>query len=222
MSQVGCGDEEMRNLFQNLPQDPPSGEVCPAPGELWASARGELAPEENRRLIDHTGRCPSCAEEWRLARVLARRAADGKSLAQRRPFWEVVPARRLVAAAALVVAVLGASGLYLWRQTAEREPVYRVEPPRAVESLVPEGEPLSRADPRLRWSGLDGAAYSLVVTSEQLEVLAQAEGLTESEYRLPGPVVAGLAPGTVLLWHVAAVLPDGARVSSKTFRVRIE
>lgn len=129
--------------------------------------------------------------------------------------------RWLPAAAAAAIVVLAGVGLFIARQ-AKKEPTYRVENRPAIESLVPEDQALSRANPTLRWSGPEGASYSVVVTTGRLEVLAQAEGLTESEYRLPASVVSELTPGTVLLWHVEALLPDGARVPSKTFRVRIE
>lgn len=216
--------DDLREVFQGLPRKPVPGETCPAPETLWASARGELAPAENRALIDHTGRCPGCAEDWRLARSVARsldrRApADDSASATERPRRGLVP--RWVAAAAAVLLAAAGVGVFLW-QTTDREPVYRDEPRAAIVSQVPEGEPLSRTDPTLRWSGPEGATYALVVTTERLEVLVREDGLTGTEHTLPEPVVDGLEPGTVLLWHVEATLPDGARVPSRTFRVQLE
>lgn len=216
--------DDLRDVFQGLPREPVPGETCPAPETVWASARGELEPAENRAVVDHTGRCPSCAEDWRLARSVAR------SLERRRPGDDTASAdertrrglasRWLAAAAAVLVAAAGV-GVFLW-QTTEREPVYRVAPREAIVSRVPEDEPLSRDEPTLRWSGPEQATYALVVTTERLEVLVREEGLTRTEYTLPEPVVAGIEPGTVLLWHVEATLLDGAREPSRTFRVRVE
>lgn len=221
MSRPETGGEDLRTLFQGLSRETAPGEDCPSPEELWASARGELAPEETRRVIDHTGRCPSCAEDWRLARFVGQRVPGSEGGERRRPEEEAPPRRWLAAAAALLVALLGAAGLLVWREGG-REPVYRVEPTDPIVSLVPEDQPLSRTDPTLRWSGPEEATYSLVVTTTRLEVLARAEGLTETEYTLPEDLVSGLEPGTVLLWHVEAVQPDSARVPSRTFRVEIE
>jgi len=217
------GSEDLRTLFQELPRERAPGEECPSPDTLWASARGELDPAENRRVIDHTGRCPSCAEDWRLARHMGRsldgRAGGGASLADERPrpSW---PPRWLAAAAAVMVAVLGA-GILLWQQPG-RKPVYRDEPREAIEALVPEDQPLPRDAPTLRWAGPEGATYALVVTTMDAEILVNEQRLTESEYTLPQSVVATLAPGAALLWHLKAMLPDGSRARSLTFMVRIE
>jgi len=216
--------EDLRTLFQELPRERAPGEECPTPDTLWASARGELDPAENRRVIDHTGRCPSCAEDWRLARHMVRSlegraSGGGAGLADERPglSW---PPRWLAAAAAVMVAVLGA-GILLWQQPG-REPVNRDEPREAIASLVPEDQPLPRGAPTLRWVGPEGATYALVVTTMDVEILVNEQGLTGSEYTLPQSVVATLDPGTVLLWHVKAALPDGSRARSLTFMVRIE
>lgn len=223
MSRPDAGGDGLRELFQGLSRKTAPGEVCPTPEELWASARGELPPDENRRIIDHTGRCPSCAEDWRLARFVGRRMAESEGGVRRSRDREARPRRWLVAAAAALVVALGGAGVFLWQEADERR-TYRQEqePGQAIESLVPEAEPLPRTDPTLRWSGPEGASYSLVVTTTRLEVLARAEGLTEAEYTLPQEPVASLEPGTVLLWHVEATLPDGARVPSRTFRVEVE
>jgi hypothetical protein len=172
-------------------------------------------------VIDHTGRCPSCAEDWRLARFVGRRAeetggdlAGGRRRAMGRRRW-------LAAAAAVLVAILGGVGLHL-SQTEDRELVLRDQPGEMIESLTPEDRPLPREHATLRWTGPEGARYTLVVTTARVRVVARTEGLTESSYTLPVSAVAGLDPGTDLLWHVEALLPDGSRVTSKTFRVRIE
>ena len=221
MNRSEMGADDLRDLFQGQPREVSPGEDCPSPDAIWASAHGELLPEENRRVIDHTGRCPSCAEDWRLARFVSRRMdeepdrpAAGATGTARRHRW-------LAAAAVVLVAILGGVSLHLW-QTEDREMVLRDQPGAVIESRTPENQPLPRAHPTLRWSGPEGARYSLVVTTAQLRVIVRKEGLRETEYTLPGSVVTGLAPGTDLLWHVEALLPDGSRVMSQTFFARIE
>ena len=223
MSSRDFGTDDLRELFQNQPRTAAPDETCPSPDTLWASARGELEPAEARRVIDHTGRCPSCAEDWRLARFVSRRAPEGSDAEGTRPWGSAGWSRSLVAAAA-VVAALG-TGIFLWQDTGQ-EPVYRDAPEQSIESLVPEDEPLSRSEPVLDWSGPDGATYTLVVTTERGRILVWEDGLTESEYRLPEEVVTGVSadpePGEALLWQVEASLPDGSRLPSGTFRVRLE
>lgn len=223
--------DDLRALFQDQPGETASGEECPSPDTLWASARGELDADENRRVILHTGRCPSCAEDWRLARHLGRRLAgeavgdEGETPGERSRLRAPSP-RWLRAAAAAVVAVLGA-GVLLWQQSPE-EPVFRdgpqetTEPSAAIRSLTPEDRPLSHDEPTLRWAGPEGAVYTLVVTTSKARILVHEQRLTETEYRLPRSVVAKLEPGTSLLWHVKAVLPDGSRVRSLTSKVEIQ
>lgn len=214
-------DGALRALFQGLPRERAAGEPCPPPEELWASARGELAPERNREVIAHTGRCPSCAEDWRLARHVVREASVGTTGTAReasgaRPIW-----RLAVAASVLLAVAVGA--LWLARTRLEdRRPVYRVGPGEAIESLLPEDEPLSREEPVLRWRGPEGATYRLVVTTGRLEVLVREERLIESRYRLPREAMDALPPGSVLLWQIEATLPDGSRLPSQTFRARLE
>jgi hypothetical protein len=215
------GDDGLREAFQSLPRRTAEGEACPPPEEIWAAARGELDPRASRRLIDHTGRCPSCAEDWRLARHLAARGpgvavepAESPPRRRRAPRW-------LAAAAVFVAVALGGSWLFL-SQDREREPVFRVEPRTAVESLIPEDRPLPRDEPVLRWRGPEGASYRLVVTDERLRLLAREERVTGSEYRLPDEVLAAVPPGGVILWQLEATLPDGSRLPSQTFRVKLE
>jgi len=221
VSRPDLGADDLRQRFQDLPRSTVPGEACPSPEELWESARGELPPERNRAVIDHTGRCPSCAEAWRLARFVSRRAREEGGLAAGprgatppRWWWSA-------AAAAVLVVALGSAGLLL-RHARERAPVYRNETKEAIEPLTPEDQPLSRADPTLRWSGPDGATYDVRVTTEGVRVLARAEDLEEPRYTLPASVVAGLDPGTPLLWRVEATLPGGGHVASRAFRVSIE
>jgi len=221
MSRSAMGADDLRDLFQGQPREIAPGEDCPTPDAIWASAHGELPPEENRRVIDHTGRCPSCAEDWRLARFVGRptdkqpgRLATGTTGTISRHRW-------LAAAAVVLIAVLGGVELHQIR-TEDHEVVLRDQPGEAIESLTPEDQPLSRDHATLRWSGFEGATYELFVLAPRVTVLVREEGLTESRYTLPAHALAELDSGTELLWHVEAVLPDGSRVASQTFRVRIE
>lgn len=227
--------EDLRALFQSQPRTAAPDEDCPSPDTLWAAALGELDSDAARKVILHTGRCPSCAEEWRLARYLGQKAADdraddvtpeaphGANREARRP-W---PPHWLHSAAAVVVALVGA-GILLWQespheQTLRDAPQTTVEQHAPIESLVPEDAPLPRDAAILRWRGPEDAVYTLVVTtSRDIKILVNEQRLTESAYEIPPSILDNLEPGAVLLWHLSAVLPDGSELRSGTFRVQIE
>jgi hypothetical protein len=228
-------DPRLRGLFQALPRRRAPGEECPEPAELWASARGEVDGERTRWLIGHTGRCMSCAEDWRLARHLGRDRAESAEHAFDQP-WDRSAARaraggsapglqRLALAATVILAVAIAA---LWAAQAglkRQQTVDRSDDRTTIESLTPEDRPLSRDLPVLQWAAperVEGVRYDVTVTDERLSVVAQADRLTDPEYRLPDEVVAGLRPGTTLLWKVEARWPDGASARSPTYRVRLE
>ncbi|MFT4623185.1 MAG: hypothetical protein ACI8PZ_001841 [Myxococcota bacterium] len=60
-------DDRLRFLFaQAFEEAMPTDDCIPA-DRLLAAAQGELDPEARDAVIDHTTRCPVCAEAWRLA-----------------------------------------------------------------------------------------------------------------------------------------------------------
>jgi len=224
---MSFSDEEigrLREAFASLARTAATTTNCPAPETLWRAAAGEL-PAEVRDLVDHTVGCPSCAEEWRLARELISNAPSSVAdlpvdLSQSRSGWW------LAAAAAAVVVVVGVP---LWRATVPGGPP-DAETLRApgdfltVESLVAEDVVLSRTSCDLRWTaGAEpGLTYDLLVATESLDVLIREEGLEEAAYRVPAEVLDGVPPGGKLLWQVEAIGLSGSRVTSRTFVHRLQ
>lgn len=207
----------LRAAFQAPAGPAPAPETCPAPETLWAGVRGELQPQQMRDVLDHTASCASCAEDWRLAAEVEREASRGATAA---PGKVIVGRfgrfRSLAAAAAIAAGLLVAVNVY--RDSGPREPTYREAGQTDVRSLLPEGQALPRQGAVLRWTPVPGAtSYDVQVSTEDLQVVATAQGQTGTEYRIPESGLAGLAPGTNLLWQVDAVFPDGTRRSSPTF-----
>jgi hypothetical protein len=142
-------DPRLRGLFQALPRRRAPGEECPEPAELWASARGEVDGERTRWLIGHTGRCMSCAEDWRLARHLERGGAVTLStgVAEGSSASSSDRLRRFALAATVILAVAVAA-LWVAQTGFERQPPVERSDDRTVpQALTPEDRPLPRDEP---------------------------------------------------------------------------
>jgi len=213
--------ERLRARFTSPPLGVEAAGDCPEPDRFWRAARGELPWSETESLLDHAASCPACTVAWRVAREQAR--ADGaqvmvESSERRAPRWRWV---RYAAAAAVVVAAAGLA-FQRWSRPAPEPPALRATGGSAIRSLIPDGAELPRSAFRLRWTpGPAGTRYAIQVTDEKLATIAEAFALELPEFRVPEPALVGLAPGARVLWQVKAVLPEGARVTSDTFLVRV-
>lgn len=220
MSLIHPDTERLRQAFASLARGAEAGQDCPPPEKLWIAVRGELSPGETRELVDHTSSCPSCAEDWRLARQIGsadETPADQVSVRTARigKVWY------LVAAAVLAVAATAV----FWQMA--REPVspaeYRAPAESSIRSITAERVPLPRSEALLRWA-IDGEfdSFTVRVATEDLETLSVGRKLTSPEYLVPVTELEGLQDGSRLLWQVEAYLPDGDRVVSPTFVNRLE
>ena len=184
-------------------------------GRIFDALHGNLDVEERRAIVDELATDADAAEAWRLARELAPDAI-APSMARRLETW-----KWLSMAAALLLAVgLG------WRlfspSTPGTPPGYRGGEQRAITSGVPAGAPLSRSQPVLRWSSIEGARYQVRVLTPELQVLVETGELTTPDYRLSDDVLRRVAPGGVILWQVDARIPGSGVITSPTFSVRLE
>lgn len=212
--------ERLRAAFAT-PDLAPTPATCPAPEMIWAAVRGELPPRQLREVVEHTAVCAACAEDWRLAVEIEKQSAASQTA--------TVPAGRVIqgrfgqlrtwtAAAALAAGLLIAVGIYRTGGFGPQEPTFREAQGTTVQSLLAEGQALPRQGAVLRWSPVTGAAsYDVRISTEDLRLVDTAQGQTVTEYRVPAGTLAGLPPGTKLLWQVDAVFPDGTRQSSQTF-----
>jgi hypothetical protein len=88
--------------------------------------------------------------------------------------------------------------------------------------LLPPAAALSRTQPVLRWTALDGAVYRVRVLTPELEVLEETSGLTTPEHTLGADVLRRIPSGGQILWQVEARIRGEAVVLSTTFSVRVE
>jgi len=218
--------EDLRESFVSPPDGASAAESCPAPEQILKAVLGELSIEENRSLAGHSALCPACTVAWKLAREYAQESGLQTRevtpiVARRRPR----PLLRWVPAAAALAAVLALVAILVpW--LGERQPtgpVLRAPEQATIESLTPEDEHLPAHRFTLRWSaGPEGARYDIRVTDRSLEHLAGAVSLDRPEYTVPSAALAELEAGSLVLWQVEMVLPDGRRVVARTFAARLE
>jgi hypothetical protein len=178
-------------------------------GRVFSALHGDMRPEERRAVVDELIQNPQAAAAWRLARELEPREPKGLFALP----W------RWMSMAAMLFLVIGTAWAILPRQS--EAPVFRGEQSRTIATLLPE-EVLSRSEPVLRWTGLEGARYRLRVLTPELELLDEAEGLVAPEYRLREDVLAMIPAGGRILWQVEARVRGTRSVVSLTFNTRME
>lgn len=219
-------DATLRRAFSSLAATPEAAEhaACPEPERIYDAVRGKLPPAELRAMVAHLAECPACAEAWRLAAAFEEEAGAAVGAAPavaRRPF------PRLVAVAAAAVLALVAAGMWWTSVRAPEAPVYRAAGDAEIVSLLPEGEPLDRDAPVLRWQvappgAPEGTVYAVLVSTESLEVVAEATELEEARFEIPAEALESLPAGAELLWRIEATTPEGHRFTSPTFLTSIE
>jgi hypothetical protein len=203
----------------------PEAEDCPPSDQIWLAVRGELPPDELRKIVDHTATCPSCAEDWRIAmafeegsRTTVVPATDKdvhpKDRTARRRAWMAV-------AASIFAVMIGLQ--FLWPKGPNPQPEYRGGGggQAGIHSLV-QGEALPRETFILRWEPVPGAeSYDVEVNDSDLDPLYRAEGLTTPVCQVPAGKLAGLRPGDKVYWKVTPVARGGA-LQFQTFTNRLK
>ena len=185
-------------------------EQHPEAAELYEAASGNLARERRLEIIDHVAKCAECTQAWRIALEVG--ARDAKVSVTRRP-WHFALAASVILAVGL--------GTYLILPD-QGTPQYRdaVDPLAPVSAI---GRTLPRDQFVLRWSaGPAGTTYVVRLSTADLATLLERTDIGVPELAVPGSVLKNVKAGDELLWQVEARLPDGRRVVSQTFVVRVE
>src|SRR5688500_17171053 len=133
--------------------------------KLFSALHGEISVEERREIVDELIQNPRAAAAWRLARELEPAGQVSAAAAWRQWAWLPI--------AATLVLLAGAAWQFApWRTAA---PVYRSAEPRTIAPLLPDDGRLSRTEPVLRWTAIEGARYRVRVLTPALESLAEAD-----------------------------------------------
>ena len=220
--------ERLRTAFQTGSQAPVpehSPEDGPDPGEIWDAVAGELDPERVQELVEQMATDASLAEEWRMAREMQTEVSSFPSgellMVQAPPKTEskvISAAHRFRRAAGPIIGLAVAAMLLVVVGLPKKDAPpaeYRAGQGQQIESLIPRGEALPSDAFVLRWSEIDGAVYSLLVSGADLRVIDQPSELTSASYQVPAASLEGVE-GEVY-WQVEASLPDGSSLTSKTF-----
>lgn len=221
MSEAPRLPEDLGPAFASLSAAAVAGPDCPPPEAIWDAVTGAASPVRAAEIVEHTSRCFACAEAWRLGREfgagrLVSPGSAGSGPASRFPrigAWTAMAA---------VVTLLAGFGVILLRREAPPSEM-RAGEEIAIASLVPESAALSRVACILKWSiPAEGALYTVRVGTEDLSPVALVERLEQAEYAIPAKDLEKLPSGSVIVWQVEAVLPDGRRIASPGFRNRLE
>jgi hypothetical protein len=211
-------DQRLADAFQALEDASGAGVSEDLRDRIWLAVSGVLPPEERHALVERMATDPACAEAWRVAHELwlasqgRARDAAGDSTGPSPRRWT---SAWLGAAAVLLVGTT--IGLITLRDEREGDE-FRSSPGYAVESRVADDATLPREAFLLRWApGPEGSRYQIRVTTDDLTVLAAAADLGVPEFLVAAPLLSRLPAGAAVLWQVDAYLPDGQRVTSRTF-----
>ena len=182
---------------------------------VFDAMHGNLSPEERRAVVDELVLNPDAAEAWRLARELAPDPPAAAASTRRQP-------RLWMSIAAAAVLVAGLTWQFVNPRGSPDEPAYRSIEQRTITSLLPPAAALSRTQPVLRWTALDGARYRVRVLTPELEVMEETGELTTPEHTLGPDVLRRIPSGGQILWQVEGRIRGSAVVVSPTFSVRVE
>lgn len=208
--------ERLREAFASA-ADEGSPDAVDA-GHIFDALHGSMSVHEREAVIEEMLINPAAAQAWRLARELSpETVAQTPSAAPRHDRRWATPFAWMSMAAAAVLAV-GVSWMLLSRQSVE--PVYRTVETRTITADMP-GATLSRAEPVIRWRGIEGARYRVRVLTPELDVLEESAESDAREYRLSAETLRLVAPGNRILWQVEGRVPDESVIVSPTFTIQV-
>ena len=209
--------QSWKDAISSLPPDGCDTGACPAPQQIWSAVVGELSPDEFGEVADHAATCPVCALAWQMAEKGSAATGRARTEQKRRPWrawYGLAAAAMLVAALVIQFRVSAPDPLIV-------SPEYRAPVEETVHSEL-DGVVLDRVDCSLSWSGPEEATYDILIATEDFQILHQETGLTERSFRIPAQALESIPSGGAIVWQVEAVLADGTRIPSRTFRVTIK
>lgn len=229
----------LRAGFAHVPEG--SGSRSTDPDRIWAAVHGSLDPDDDGAsrlaLLDRLPGDPQLALEWRLAAALGPVPSDHERGASEVGTDAPLPLGRDGSSSvslAVGVMVAAAAALALWfastapadpTESATPEPAWRAEGPHQVlHTTLGVDDPLARSEFRLQWSSdvEDAASFTVRVTTQDLAPVYEERALGTMTALVPAAALESFRAGTVLLWRVEAVEPDGRRHASPVWEITVE
>ena len=126
-------------------------------------------------------------------------------------------------AAAGAALALAAGLMFYVRATRRSAPVgWRAPAEPEVKLLVPDDAVVDRDAVVLRWEAVAPAArYAVIVSTDALATVVSVTDLDATSLPVPSGALAPMPAGSVLIWRVIAMLPDGTTIDSKSRRLRL-
>lgn len=212
------------------------------PDRIWAAVHGAPDSDDDDAsrlaLLDQLNSDPQLALEWRLAAALGPIPAEHEhadlQLASNAP-QSVGRDGSSSLPIAIGVMVAAAAALALWfssttpteppGSTPTRDPAWRAQGPhQLLHTTLGVDDPLTRSEFRLQWSSdVEGASsFTVRVTTQDLAPVYEERALTSTTALVPATALESFPPGTVLLWRVEAVEPDGRSHASRVWEITVE
>ena len=207
----------LREAFASIEHD---GTGDPVDAErIFDALHGDLNLAERHAVIEQLVTNQRAAAAWRLAREMGPHAEQADALDPAGKPGQCVPWKSISVAAAALLAI--GIGWQLMQPRAASVPAYRSVESRAITSALEPGNELSRAQPVLRWTGIDAARYRVRVFTTDLQVLGESPETSALEYTLDQETLARIPPGAQILWQIEARIPGEVFITSPTFSVRV-
>lgn len=210
-----------KEAIAELPPDGIDTAACPDTDRIWSAVRGELSPDVFGWVADHAAGCPACALAWQLAEKAVEEIGPAEIPAETpvaRPSWR---AWYGLAAAAILIAAVTAVIQFRGTTPVTVDPGYRAPVEETIRSELPPGGTLARDAFTLVWSGPEGASFDVQLADRAFQTIYRTEGVTESHLTVPAEALKNVPEGAVLVWQIAARMPDGTRELSRTFEVTV-
>ena len=225
MNYKSLEDRTLQQAFQSGHSKSPESKDCLEPENIWDAVAGKFPKETTLDMIHHTAVCPTCAENWRLARQVQHNMEENpEPVAVRNQPFRLLPWS--LAAAAMLV-------LGLWATFSDTgapldgagSGTVRAGKQITITAGIAKGMHLNRDTCLLQWTISDDyqvSEYRLrVTTSDPFDVVTDVV-VQQPQYQIPAKNLERLASKTPLLWRVTATIPEIGQIHSETFTTILE
>jgi hypothetical protein len=167
---------------------------CPSSDELFGLLSNSVDEQSRAKMAAHLEECSDCSEEFKMARDLS------ENIAKSAPRKSYV---RPMLVAATIVLALAAGILSRLKPTYIPQPVERGEQAFEFKTQPVDGEQLTAAPAKLKWSAIPGVQnYRVKLLDYQSALIADSGPISTNEYSLPDEIQRKLQPRQLYYWRI--------------------